>query len=82
MTHSLQQIYAASPLFAGNADYIEDLYASWLQDPGSVNARWRQFFAEQAPPVAGGAPAVSTVPVVRSPALQKPVCGRCCATIR
>ena len=33
MSHSLQQIYAASPLFAGNADYIEDLYASWLQDP-------------------------------------------------
>lgn len=65
MSHSLQQIYAASPLFAGNADYVEDLYARWLQDPASVGARWRQFFAEHAPPAPGalaGVPAASTSP--------------------
>ena len=63
MSHSLQHIYAASPLFAGNADYVEDLYARWLQDPASVGAAWRQFFAEHAPPAPGalaGVPAAST----------------------
>jgi 2-oxoglutarate dehydrogenase E1 component len=49
MSQSLRQIYASSPLFGGNAAYVEDLYASWVRDPASVPARWRQFFAEQAP---------------------------------
>ncbi|MCL4792512.1 MAG: 2-oxoglutarate dehydrogenase E1 component, partial [Gammaproteobacteria bacterium] len=69
MSQSLQQIYAASPLFAGNADYVEDLYASWLQDPGSVSARWRQFFAEQGQPVAGALPGLSAAPGMRPPAV-------------
>ena len=47
--HTLRQIYASSPLFGGNATYVEELYACWLQDPASVPARWRQFFAEQVP---------------------------------
>jgi 2-oxoglutarate dehydrogenase E1 component len=64
MSHSLDQIYAASPLFAGNADYIEDLYASWLQDPGSVGARWRQFFAEQAPAAGLPVPTIARSPSV------------------
>ncbi len=50
MNQNLRQMYASSPLFGGNAAYVEDLYANWLQDPASVPARWRQFFAEQAPP--------------------------------
>ena len=45
MSQTLRQIYASSPLFGGNAAYVEDLYASWLRDPASVPARWRQFFA-------------------------------------
>ncbi|MDH5254913.1 MAG: 2-oxoglutarate dehydrogenase E1 component, partial [Gammaproteobacteria bacterium] len=49
MSQSLRQIYASSPLFGGNAAYVEDMYASWVRDPASVPARWRQFFAEQAP---------------------------------
>jgi 2-oxoglutarate dehydrogenase E1 component len=67
MSHSLQQIYAASPLFAGNADYIEDLYASWLHDPGSVNAQWRQFFAEHVPAVPGTAAGLAASLITRSP---------------
>ncbi len=64
MSQTLRQIYASSPLFGGNAAYMEQLYDCWLQDPTSVPARWRQFFAEQAPadpeapvrsPTAGGA---------------------------
>jgi 2-oxoglutarate dehydrogenase E1 component len=68
MSHSLQQIYAASPLFAGNADYVEDLYARWLQDPASVGARWRQFFAEHAPPAPGAAGGVPAGASPRPPA--------------
>ncbi len=49
MSQTLRQIYASSPLFGGNAEYVEELYASWLQDPSSVPGPWRQFFAEQAP---------------------------------
>jgi 2-oxoglutarate dehydrogenase E1 component len=67
MSHSLQQIYAASPLFAGNADYVEDLYARWSQDPGSVSAPWRQFFAEHAPAVPGDVAALSAAPITRMP---------------
>ncbi|MDH4023676.1 MAG: 2-oxoglutarate dehydrogenase E1 component, partial [Gammaproteobacteria bacterium] len=49
MSQTLRQIYASSPLFGGNAAYMEQLYDSWLQDPASVPEHWRQFFAEQAP---------------------------------
>jgi len=32
-------------LYGGNADYIEELYAAYETDPNSVNAEWREFFA-------------------------------------
>ena len=38
---SLRQKIASSPLFGGNAAYVEDLYAAWLKDPAAVPARWR-----------------------------------------
>ena len=75
MSQTLRQIYASSPLFGGNADYVEDLYADWLRDPASVPARWRQFFAEQAPAAGPGAspastaayaPAAATAPAARA----------------
>jgi 2-oxoglutarate dehydrogenase E1 component len=56
---SLRQKIASSPLFGGNAAYVEDLYAAWLKDPAAVPVRWRQFFQEQAPGDVPGA----TVPV-------------------
>jgi len=52
MSQSLQARYAWSPLFGGNAPYVEDLYEAFLLDPASVSANWREFFdrfgAEQA----------------------------------
>ena len=33
-------------LFAGNRTYIAELYAKYLDDPGSVDRRWQEFFAE------------------------------------
>ncbi|MDI3469711.1 MAG: 2-oxoglutarate dehydrogenase E1 component [Pseudolabrys sp.] len=31
-------------LYGGNADYIEDLYARYEKNPGSVDAEWQTFF--------------------------------------
>ena len=33
-------------LYGGNADYIEELYAKYEDDPNSVDAEWRDFFAQ------------------------------------
>ncbi|WP_187968679.1 2-oxoglutarate dehydrogenase E1 component [Aquibium microcysteis] len=38
------QFSLTSFLYGGNADYIEELYASWQDDPDSVDAEWRDFF--------------------------------------
>jgi 2-oxoglutarate dehydrogenase E1 component len=35
-------------LYGGNAKFIEDLYARYLQDPAAVDAHWRNFFANMA----------------------------------
>jgi 2-oxoglutarate dehydrogenase E1 component len=32
-------------LYGGNAQYIEQLYATYLQDPAAVDPHWRQFFS-------------------------------------
>ena len=32
-------------LYGGNARFIEELYARFLENPGSVDAHWRSFFA-------------------------------------
>ena len=35
----------SSFLYGGNAAYLEDLYARYQEDPDSVDAGWRDFFA-------------------------------------
>ena len=35
----------SSFLYGGNAAYIEELYASWQENPASVNGEWNEFFA-------------------------------------
>jgi 2-oxoglutarate dehydrogenase E1 component len=44
MSKTLQDRHATSPLFGGNAPYIEALYEQYLQDPDSVDAGMRQWF--------------------------------------
>jgi len=34
-----------SPVYAGNAEFIEDLYERYLTQPTSVSEEWRQLFA-------------------------------------
>jgi 2-oxoglutarate dehydrogenase E1 component len=37
---------SASPVYAGNAEFIEDLYESYLHQPASVPEEWRGLFAQ------------------------------------
>jgi 2-oxoglutarate dehydrogenase E1 component len=36
---------AATPLYGGNADFVEKLYESFLSDSHSVSPAWREYFA-------------------------------------
>ena len=37
-------LFESSQLAGGNADYVEQLYESWLADPSSVEATWSKYF--------------------------------------
>ncbi|GGE27117.1 2-oxoglutarate dehydrogenase subunit E1 [Agaricicola taiwanensis] len=39
-----EALLATSFLYGGNASYIEDLYARYKENPGSVDAEWQSFF--------------------------------------
>jgi 2-oxoglutarate dehydrogenase E1 component len=45
MSDSLRALLDSTPLGAGNAPYVESLYEQFLADPGSVEPRWRDYFA-------------------------------------
>ena len=45
-----------TPLYGGNADFLEGLYEQYLRDPASIDARWRGYFERMAPPAAGERP--------------------------
>lgn len=36
----------SSPLFSGNAEFLEALYKSYLDNPENVNPAWRRYFAD------------------------------------
>ena len=44
MAPSLRELLASTPLSGGNAPYVEALYEQFLQDPQSVDPRWRDYF--------------------------------------
>jgi 2-oxoglutarate dehydrogenase E1 component len=44
MTDSLRDQYTSSPLYGGNAPFVEALYESFLLDPESVGPEWREYF--------------------------------------
>ncbi len=45
MGASFADLAATTPLFGGNAPYVEELYEQFLRDPNSVDAEWRAYFA-------------------------------------
>jgi 2-oxoglutarate dehydrogenase E1 component len=74
----------SSPLFSGNGGFIETLYETYLEDPDSVPAQWRQYFSTlqseepfQEPEVSHEAVRASITRATRKPrhwaAVRKPV---------
>ncbi|MGN6324200.1 MAG: 2-oxoglutarate dehydrogenase E1 component [Dyella sp.] len=43
-TNLIREFSESSQLAGGNADYVEQLYESWLADPASVTADWAGYF--------------------------------------
>jgi len=65
----MQQSTANSYLFGGNAPYVEELYESYLDNPGSVPENWRKYFdaMQHVPAVDGSAkPDVAHASVIAS----------------
>ena len=54
MSNLIQQLRESSPLFGGNAPFIEDLYETYLQDPDSVPDNWRSYFSDLQAHYGGG----------------------------
>ena len=44
----MQESRLDSYLFGGNAPYVEELYESYLDNPGSVAEHWRDYFDQLA----------------------------------
>ncbi len=44
MSTLIEQFRQSSPLFGGNAAFIEELYENFLSDPESVSDNWQQYF--------------------------------------
>ncbi len=45
-----------TPLYGGNADFLEALYEQYLRDPSGVEPHWRRYFDRLAPAVPGERP--------------------------
>src|SRR3954466_6890943 len=53
-----------------NSGLVEEMYRQFLENPSSVSASWREFFADYSPRGAG--PATGPVPIVKGPAPAAP----------
>ncbi len=62
MASAMKDFEASSNLYGSNAPYVEELYESYLADPASVEASWRQVF--DAWQEGGGAKDVAHSPVI------------------
>src|SRR3977135_2963246 len=65
----MQESRSNSYLFGGNAPYLEEMYESYLDNPGSVPDNWRSYFdALQNLPAADGSDErdVAHAPIVES----------------
>ena len=59
---TMKDLESTSTLFGGNAPFVEELYESYLADPGRVPPEWREYFDE----LKGDAADVPHAPVVES----------------
>ena len=54
MSTIIEQFRQSSPLFGGNAAFIEELYENFLSDPASVSDNWQQYFRSLQAQTGGG----------------------------
>ncbi len=62
-----------TPLFGGNADYLDSLYEQYLRNPGSIAPQWREYFERMAPAVASEPSHASIRSAIADRALKPPV---------
>ncbi|HUX74984.1 MAG TPA: 2-oxoglutarate dehydrogenase E1 component [Steroidobacteraceae bacterium] len=75
MSQSIADQLATTPLYGGNAAYVEDLYQQFLADPQQVDAKWREYFSRLgagAHEVAHGALRERLIDALRRPAAAAP----------
>jgi 2-oxoglutarate dehydrogenase E1 component len=46
MSTPIERLRQSSPLFGGNAAFIEDLYERYLSDPESISDNWKRYFRD------------------------------------
>ncbi|HKQ96065.1 MAG TPA: 2-oxoglutarate dehydrogenase E1 component, partial [Aestuariivirgaceae bacterium] len=61
-TESTTQFEQTSFLWGGNAPFIEELYAQYLENPESVDPQWRAFFGGLGEDSNGGASVIKDLP--------------------
>ena len=65
----IKDLIENSYLFGGNAPYVEELYEQYLEDPNSVDEKWRQYFDRlQRAPASDGR--VETLTFLMHPSLR------------
>ena len=57
-----RELRGNSYLFGANAPFIEALYERWLEDPGSIEERWRSYF-DELQKLDDGAPDIARAPI-------------------
>src|SRR5690242_2078541 len=60
-----------TPLYGGNAEFLDALYEQYLRDPASVEERWRTYFAQLAPAGTDGAGAERAHSSIRAEIVQR-----------
>src|SRR5262245_320599 len=66
MASVMKQFLDNSYLFGGNAPFIEDLYESYLVNPGSVPEEWREYFDKMQVLPGNAAKDVAHAPIIES----------------
>ena len=66
MTSSMEQMRQSSPISAGNAAYVEQLYEQYLAEPAALPDPWRRYFDSLAP-----SPEPATGPEVSHAAIRE-----------
>ncbi|HEU4624211.1 MAG TPA: 2-oxoglutarate dehydrogenase E1 component [Steroidobacteraceae bacterium] len=62
-----------TPLYGGNADFLDSLYEQYLRNPGSVEPGWREYFERLAPAVASEPSHAAIRSAIAERARQAPV---------